>query len=145
MSESMVFGRELVRGDRLFHSAKDWRSCGRGWVEYLRDVETGHVQVRCENGAVPTVKLINLQWDAMTDQQELEEFYDELSDGGKLSMRALCHIRAINSDLSENQAAKRDLLAALKAITNSGPDAIPINEAFEMAHRAIERAKGGKV
>lgn len=38
-----------------------------------------------------------------------------------------------------------DLLAALKAITNSGPDAIPIKEAFEMAHRAIERAIGGKV
>jgi len=38
-----------------------------------------------------------------------------------------------------------DLLAALKAITNSGPDAIPIKEAFEMAHRAIERATGGKV
>jgi hypothetical protein len=32
------------------------------------------------------------------------------------------------------------LLAALLAITNSGPDAIPIKEAFEMAHRAIERA-----
>lgn len=38
-----------------------------------------------------------------------------------------------------------DLLAALKAITNSGPDAIPIKEAFEMAHRAIERAMGDKV
>ena len=32
------------------------------------------------------------------------------------------------------------LLSALIAITNSGPDAIPIKEAFEMAHRAIERA-----
>jgi hypothetical protein len=37
------------------------------------------------------------------------------------------------------------LLAALQAITNSGPDAIPIKEAFEMAHRAIERATGVKV
>ena len=37
------------------------------------------------------------------------------------------------------------LLSALQAITNSGPDAIPIKEAFEMAHRAIERASGGKV
>jgi hypothetical protein len=41
--------------------------------------------------------------------------------------------------------AAPDLLAALQAITNSGPDAIPIKEAFEMAHRAIERATGGKV
>jgi hypothetical protein len=38
-----------------------------------------------------------------------------------------------------------DLLSAIQAITNSGPDAIPIKEAFEMAHRAIERATGGKV
>jgi cupin superfamily acireductone dioxygenase involved in methionine salvage len=37
------------------------------------------------------------------------------------------------------------LISALIAITNSGPDAIPIKEAFEMAHRAIERATGGKV
>ena len=37
------------------------------------------------------------------------------------------------------------LLEALLAITNSGPDAIPIKEAFEMAHRAIERATGGKL
>lgn len=43
------------------------------------------------------------------------------------------------------RAHESDLLAALKAITNSGPDAIPIKEAFEMAHRAIERATGGKV
>lgn len=37
-------------------------------------------------------------------------------------------------------ASAPDLLSALLAITNSGPDAIPIKEAFEMAHRAIERA-----
>jgi len=37
------------------------------------------------------------------------------------------------------------LLAALLAITNSGPNAIPIKQAFEMAHRAIERATGRKV
>jgi hypothetical protein len=37
-----------------------------------------------------------------------------------------------------------DLLTALIALTNSGPDAIPIKEAFEMAHRAIERAIGGE-
>jgi hypothetical protein len=44
-----------------------------------------------------------------------------------------------------SRAHESDLLAALKAITNSGPDAIPIKEAFEMAHRAIERATGEKV
>ena len=44
-----------------------------------------------------------------------------------------------------SRAHESDLLAALKAITNSGPDAIPIKEAFEMAHRAIERASGGRV
>jgi hypothetical protein len=44
-----------------------------------------------------------------------------------------------------SRAHESDLLAALKAITNSGTDAIPIKEAFEMAHRAIERASGGKV
>jgi len=43
------------------------------------------------------------------------------------------------------QLRESDLLSALIAITNSGPDAIPIKEAFEMAHRAIERATGGKV
>ena len=42
-------------------------------------------------------------------------------------------------------SAAPDLLSALQAITNSGPDAIPIKEAFEMAHRAIERASGGSV
>jgi len=36
-------------------------------------------------------------------------------------------------------------ITALQAITNSGPDAIPIKEAFEMAHRAIERATGENV
>jgi hypothetical protein len=39
-----------------------------------------------------------------------------------------------------SRAHESDLLTALIAITNSGPDAIPIKEAFEMAHRAIERA-----
>jgi hypothetical protein len=39
----------------------------------------------------------------------------------------------------------RAAISALIAITNSGPDAIPIKEAFEMAHRAIERAIGEKV
>jgi hypothetical protein len=48
-------------------------------------------------------------------------------------------------EIVELQAANSDLLTALIAITNSGPDAIPIKEAFEMAHRAIERAGGGKV
>lgn len=43
-----------------------------------------------------------------------------------------------------SSAHESDLLTALLAITNSGPDAIPIKEAFEMAHRAIERASGGK-
>lgn len=38
-----------------------------------------------------------------------------------------------------------EAISALQAITNSGPDAIPIKEAFEMAHRAIERAMGGSV
>jgi len=42
-------------------------------------------------------------------------------------------------------AAAPCLLDALQAITNSGADAIPIKEAFEMAHRAIERATGGNV
>jgi len=44
-----------------------------------------------------------------------------------------------------SRAYESDLLSALQAITNSGPDAIPIKEAFEMAHRAIELASGGKV
>lgn len=44
-----------------------------------------------------------------------------------------------------SRAHESDLLAALLAITNSGPDAIPIKQAFEMAHRAIERATGGKL
>lgn len=44
-----------------------------------------------------------------------------------------------------SSVANADLLSALLAITNSGPDAIPIKEAFEMAHRAIERAMGEKV
>ena len=50
--------------------------------------------------------------------------------------------RAANARLI---ASAPDLLSALLAITNSGPDAIPIKEAFEMAHRAIELARGGKV
>ena len=44
-----------------------------------------------------------------------------------------------------SRAQESDLLSALQAITNSGPDAIPIKEAFEMAHRAIERATGVNV
>jgi len=44
------------------------------------------------------------------------------------------------SELAKLRATNAGLLTALKAITNSGPDAIPIKEAFEMAHRAIERA-----
>jgi hypothetical protein len=44
-----------------------------------------------------------------------------------------------------SRAHEYDLLTALKAITNSGPDAIPIKEAFEMAHRAIAKATGDKV
>lgn len=53
---------------------------------------------------------------------------------------------AVAHSLNAQAADSRsDLLAALIAITSSGPDAIPIKEAFEMAHRAIERASGGKV
>jgi hypothetical protein len=52
-----------------------------------------------------------------------------------------------NTEHGEYVAADdyRTAISALKAITNSGPDAIPIKEAFEMAHRAIERASGGGV
>ena len=39
----------------------------------------------------------------------------------------------------------RAAISALQAITNSGPDAIPIKEAFEMAHRAIAKATGDKL
>ncbi|MBU0792035.1 MAG: hypothetical protein KKC55_16425 [Gammaproteobacteria bacterium] len=98
-----VAGRELVRGDRLFHIANS-RSCDRGWVEYLSDDGLGEVTVRHRDGAVPTVKLLNLQWEAMTEQQELDEFYAELSEGNKLSGRALCHIRALNSELAALRA-----------------------------------------
>jgi len=45
-----------------------------------------------------------------------------------------------STDLADLKDINQELLSALLAITNSGPDAIPIKEAFEMAHRAIERA-----
>jgi hypothetical protein len=71
-------------------------------------------------------------------------------DGGmfELFVDGSYRVRWLESDFVAWQASRAhesDLLAALKAITNSGPDAIPINEAFEMAHRAIERVNGGKV
>lgn len=53
-------------------------------------------------------------------------------------------VDAMRDSLSINSERTNDLLSALLAITNSGPDAIPINEAFEMAYRAIERAMRDK-
>jgi hypothetical protein len=73
---------------------------------------------------VPTVKIM---LDACgPDDNEAWEERDLLAK----KVRQIAHIHDANADL----------LAALQAITNSGPDAIPIKEAFEMAHRAIERA-----
>jgi hypothetical protein len=53
--------------------------------------------------------------------------------------------RTIAEKAWQASRANSELLSALIAITNSGPDAIPIKDAFEMAHRAIERASGAKV
>jgi hypothetical protein len=47
-------------------------------------------------------------------------------------------------EVNDLRRANSDLLSAIQAITNSGPDAIPIKDAFEMAHMAIERATGDK-
>ena len=90
---------QLKRDDRLFHAAKNWRSCGRGWVKFIHDEGDGLVRVRHENGAVPTVKLSNLQMQAITPEQELSEFYGDLSAGGKLTKRALCHIKALQAEI----------------------------------------------
>lgn len=38
-----------------------------------------------------------------------------------------------------------DLLSALQSILNSGPDAMPIKEAFEVGHRVVARALGDRV
>lgn len=100
MNDPIVDGRILKRGDMLYHTDRNWRSCRRGWVEFLNnDHDIGLVQVRCESGAVPVVKLSNLQWEAMAEQQELDEFYAELSAGNKLAKSALRHIRAQNSEI----------------------------------------------
>lgn len=37
----------------------------------------------------------------MTDEQELATFYSELANGGKLNQRALCHIRALNTQIKQ--------------------------------------------
>lgn len=87
---------ELKFDDRLFHVSKTWKSCGRGWVNFICDEGDGCVRVRCENGAVPIVKLCNLQTLAVTDEQELAEFYNELSNGDALARRALTHIKALH-------------------------------------------------
>lgn len=91
---------QLKRDDRLFHVAKNWRCCDRGWVKFIHDEGDGLVRVRHENGAVPTVKLSNLQMRAMTPEQELSEFYEELSTGGKLTKRALCHIKSLQAEIA---------------------------------------------
>jgi hypothetical protein len=59
-----------------------------------------------------------------------------------LTPKRLAHAESV---IEQQNNLITSLLTALQAITNSGPDAIPIKEAFEMAHRAIERATGGKV
>jgi len=80
------------------------------------------------------------------------QLYSEAVDRLKLRMEEDLEqqknlISSLRAELTESYSIddNSDLLAALIAITNSGPDAIPIKEAFEMAHRAIERASGGKV
>jgi hypothetical protein len=76
----------------------------------------------------------------------LEEDLDKqrLKDLGEidLTQKRLAHAENV---IEQQNSLIASLLSALLAITNSGPDAIPIKEAFEMAHRAIERATGGKV
>jgi hypothetical protein len=100
MSESMVSGKTLQPGDRLFHVANQ-KDCDRGWVEFLGDRQPGFVQVRHANGAVPTVRILDLQWDEMTEDQELQEFYAELANGGTLAKRALAHIRALSVEIKQ--------------------------------------------
>jgi hypothetical protein len=104
MSESMVSGKTLQRGDKLFHVANE-KNCGRGWVEYLNDQAPGFVQVRHANGAVPTVRILDLQWQEMTDEQQLLEFYAELANGNKLAQRALCHIKALTAEIDKLKGA----------------------------------------
>lgn len=102
-NEPMILGRLPVFDDRLFHTANA-RGCTRGWVKFIHHEGPGEVRVRCANGAVPIVKIENLQWEAMTEQQELEELYAELADGNKLARRALCHIKAQQSKMEEMRA-----------------------------------------
>lgn len=82
----------------------------------------------------------------MSSREEFEAWVD--SKGFRRACSGDDHAQGIHIYWMAWQASRAhesDLLAALIAITNSGPDAIPIKEAFEMAHRAIERATGGKV
>lgn len=95
-----IDGVSPKRGDRLFHVGNT-RACPRGWVEFLCFDGCGEATVRTKNGAVPSVQVDHLQWHAMTDEQQLQEFYSELTSGGKLSKRALCHIRALQSTIAQ--------------------------------------------
>lgn len=110
MSESMVSGKTLQRGDRLFHVANQ-KDCDRGWVEFLGDRQPGFVQVRHANGAVPTVRILDLQWDEMTEEQELQEFYAELANGGTLAKRALAHIKALSAEIKQLTSGVDTLVA----------------------------------
>ena len=85
----------------------------------------------------------------MSSREEFEAWFDMMQDAGERCGSSLgqWHRDLMESawDASRDSSAYSDLLSALLAITSSGPDAIPIKEAFEMAHRAIERATWGKV
>lgn len=66
-----------------------------------------HGRIRCGTPkckGVREAKVVYKQFqqaqDAL-DAAELESFYNKLSAGGKLSRRALCHIKALQSELSD--------------------------------------------
>ncbi|MBX8557055.1 hypothetical protein K5D56_21560 [Pseudomonas cichorii] len=103
-----IDGVPLIKGDQLFHTGKD-RHCDQGWVEYIHAEGCGEVRVRHRNGAVPVVKLSELQWHAMTVEQQFAEFYSELSSGGELAKRSLCHIRLQQTTIGLLQAKIAEL------------------------------------
>jgi len=111
-NNTTIDGVSPKRGDRLFHVGNT-RACPRGWVEFLCFNGWGEATVRTKNGAVPSVQVDHLQWHAMTDEQQLQEFYSELSNGGKLSKRALCHIRDQQSIIAQLQARIAELESGL--------------------------------
>lgn len=113
-----IAGITARRGDRAFHNAQT-QSLGKRWVKILGHEDALRARVRvldgAGKGAVPVIQIADLQWDEPTQDEQVKDLYDRLSNGSGIELEALALLRSRDQSLKltvENESALRGQVAS---------------------------------